>query len=482
MNIVIIVALLIADAVSVSLGYFAVYFNPLEMELSRVVSSLPVTILWPLLTLMVFWWGVFLIRGMYRTPVALSRFDEIVKVFKSVFWGSLFIFLITFDTGDVIGVTRIKILIYGFVIFLSGSIGRVLIRTWQRHLRIKGIGLGNGVIVGYTDVGRRLFKQLNDFPVWGFRIKGFVDHPFDDEEEPLHKDDLQTSGTDSELSDREKQNSSILGGINNLSRIIEEQNIEWILVATERQSNDAMLAVFDRCVRHHVRLMIVANYYQMVIGLVRTVEIHGLPLVEVITQFAPLHVRIVKRIADFFAALFWMVIIGLILPFMAVAIKLSSPGPVFYRQKRVGRDGREFYLYKFRSMVKDAEKKSGAVWAVKNDPRITRFGRLMREIHLDEIPQFYNVLKGDMSLVGPRPERMNFVEDFKTKIPLYERRLKLRPGITGWAQVRHKYDETLEDVKEKTRYDLFYMNNISLALDLRILLLTVKKVLFGERQ
>jgi len=254
-----------------------------------------------------------------------------------------------------------------------------------------------------------------------------------------------------------------------------------VFVAPERQSNDAILAVFDRCVKHRVRMMIVANYYQMVIGLVDTVEIHGLPLVEVITQFAPLHVRIVKRISDLITAFFWVIIVGLTLPFMALAIKLSSPGSVFYKQKRVGREGEEFYLYKFRSMVQDAEKKSGAVWAVKNDPRITKFGRFMRNTHIDEIPQFFNVLKGDMSIVGPRPERKKFVEDFKTKIPLYERRLRIRPGITGWAQVRHKYDETFEDVKDKTRYDLFYMNHMSLALDLRIIILTVKKVFLGER-
>jgi len=139
-------------------------------------------------------------------------------------------------------------------------------------------------------------------------------------------------------------------------------------------------------------------------------------------------------------------------------------------------------LFKFRSMNVDAEKSSGAVWATKNDPRITRFGNFMRKTHIDEIPQILNVLKGDMSLVGPRPERMKFVSQFESQIPLYERRLRIRPGITGWAQVRHKYDESFEDVKEKTRYDLFYIDNLSISLDLKILILTAIKVLRGAGQ
>jgi len=477
LNFIVIISLMIVDAISVSLGYMAIFIVSKEVDLSRV--SLPVTMFWPMLTLVVFWWCVFLIRGMYKTPIALSRFDEMVKVSKAVFWGMLFIFLITFDTKEFIGFTKIKLLIYGIVIFSAGSTGRTLIRTWQRHLRIKGIDLGNAVIVGYTDVGKRLYEQLKEYPVWGFRVIGFVDYPLKDADgKEASSNNTASSFTENGIS--KEENSMMLGGIDDLSRIIEEQSIDWVLVAPERQSNDAILAAFDRCVKHHVRMMIVANYYQMVIGLVRTVEIHGLPLVEVITQFAPLHVRIIKRISDLIISFFWIIITGLILPFMAVAIKLSSPGNVFYKQKRVGRDGEEFYLYKFRSMVQDAEKKSGAVWAVKDDPRITGFGRFLRNTHIDEIPQFFNVLKGDMSLVGPRPERRKFVDDFKTKIPLYERRLRIRPGITGWAQVRHKYDESLEDVKEKTRYNLFYMNHISLALDVRILLLTAKKVFSGE--
>jgi lipopolysaccharide/colanic/teichoic acid biosynthesis glycosyltransferase len=165
---------------------------------------------------------------------------------------------------------------------------------------------------------------------------------------------------------------------------------------------------------------------------------------------------------------------------VAVFIKLDSPGPVLYRQDRVGKNGKPFSLVKFRSMHADAEEKSGPVWAARRDPRVTRLGKIIRRLHIDEVPQFINVLRGDMSLVGPRPERAFFVERLATELPLYKRRLKVRPGITGWAQVKHKYDESIEDVKVKLKYDLFYIENMSWRMDLKILFNTFYVMLLGK--
>ena len=157
----------------------------------------------------------------------------------------------------------------------------------------------------------------------------------------------------------------------------------------------------------------------------------------------------------------------------AVLIKLDSRGPVLFNQQRVGRNGKPFTIYKFRTMIKDAEKYTGPVWAEKSDPRITRMGRFMRRVRLDEFPQCINVLKGDMSLVGPRPERPYFVEKLKQEYPYYTRRLKVQPGITGWAQVKGEYDTSIENVREKLQYDLYYIENMSLRMDIRIMLYTV---------
>jgi len=163
----------------------------------------------------------------------------------------------------------------------------------------------------------------------------------------------------------------------------------------------------------------------------------------------------------------------------AIAIKIDSKGPVLFKQERLGQNGKPFNVLKFRSMIQDAEKYTGPVWSQKDDPRVTRMGKFVRKVRIDEIPQMFNVLKGEMSLVGPRPERAYFVEKLSQEIPYYKRRLKVRPGITGWAQIKHKYDESIED-KIKIKYDLFYIENMSLRMDFKILLRTVFVVLFGK--
>jgi sugar transferase (PEP-CTERM system associated) len=187
-----------------------------------------------------------------------------------------------------------------------------------------------------------------------------------------------------------------------------------------------------------------------------------------------------KRTASILISIFGLLMSLPLLPFIILAIKLSSRGPVLYRQKRVGRDGVPFYCYKFRTMREDAEADTGPTWALDDDPRITRVGKIMRKSRLDEIPQLWNVLKGDMNLVGPRPERPEFTEFLSREIPHYHLRHTVRPGITGWAQIRHKYASSIEDAKEKLQYDLFYIKNMSIGLDLLVFLQTVKVILFSE--
>ena len=190
--------------------------------------------------------------------------------------------------------------------------------------------------------------------------------------------------------------------------------------------------------------------------------------------------RLVRRVLNFAVALIGLIFALPLLPFIVLAVKLDSPGPLLYRQKRVGRAGEPFYCYKFRTMRQDAEADTGATWATDDDPRITRGGKFLRSSRLDEIPQLWCVLKGDMHFVGPRPERPEFVEWLSKEIPYYGVRHVVRPGITGWAQVQYKYGNTLEDAREKLQYDLFYIKNASLGLDLLIWFQTVKIVLLGR--
>ena len=196
-------------------------------------------------------------------------------------------------------------------------------------------------------------------------------------------------------------------------------------------------------------------------------------------HFRGLH-RMIRRVLNFTAAFIGAVLTLPLLPLIALAVLLDSPGRIFYRQKRVGRGGKDFNCYKFRTMRQDAEADTGATWATDDDPRITRVGKFLRQSRLDEIPQLWCVLKGDMHFVGPRPERPEFVESLSKQIPYYGMRHVVRPGITGWAQVQYKYGNTMEDALEKLQYDLFYIKNASVGLDLLIMFQTIKIVLLGR--
>ena len=200
----------------------------------------------------------------------------------------------------------------------------------------------------------------------------------------------------------------------------------------------------------------------------------------IMVRFARKRFEEFKRAADIILSVLGLFVLSPIIILSGFLIKLTSPGPVVYRQNRIGKKGRIFRIYKLRTMYQDAEKCSGAVWARENDPRITPVGRMLRKTHMDEIPQLLNVLKGEMSIVGPRPERPELVRDLKTVICDYEKRLQVKPGITGLAQVWHKYDETIQDVKKKIKYDLLYIRKMCLLADLRILASTVVVVITGK--
>lgn len=187
-----------------------------------------------------------------------------------------------------------------------------------------------------------------------------------------------------------------------------------------------------------------------------------------------------KRSGDFILAALMLLILSPLLLVTAALIKIDSRGPVIFSQERVGQNGQRFWIHKFRSMVEDAEKKTGPVWAREDDDRITRVGQVIRKLRIDEIPQLWNVLKGEMSFVGPRPERAHFIEQLVEQIPYYTYRLSVKPGVTGWAQVCYSYGSTIDDAVEKLNYDLFYIKNLTFLFDLLIVFRTVKTVLFGK--
>jgi exopolysaccharide biosynthesis polyprenyl glycosylphosphotransferase len=238
--------------------------------------------------------------------------------------------------------------------------------------------------------------------------------------------------------------------------------------------------VISKLEHEEVGLKIVPDLYEILSGQARTSQIYGMPLIDIMPELMPEWEKKLKRLMDVLTSLIILIISLPVIIITAIAIKLTGRGPIFFKQERSGMNGNAFKIIKFRSMYEDAEENTGPVWSSKDDPRVTKVGKIIRRVRIDELPQMINVLKGQMSIVGPRPERPFFVEKLSQEIPYYKRRLKVRPGITGWAQVKHKYDESVEDVKIKLRYDLFYIENMSLRMDFKIIMRTVFVVLFGQ--
>jgi len=456
------IILLLTDFVTINLGWLVYYYIRIKSEL---ISHDTEPDLWlPMFVVYLYWLLVFFFFGMYRSWYAKSRFDEFVAVLKTITFGTLGLFFIIFIDVMVTEsrmISRLTVLLYWSTMVICLGTGRAVVRSIQRKLLEAGIGLRNTLIVGSSSKSHELYDMVVQFPALGYKVVGFV-------------------RADNESADGEYEGTPVLGNLTNLRAVVESQDIKEVLIALDSHDHDRLLDVIAQCDTGQVGLKIMPDMYDIISGQARTNQIYGFPLIEIMPELMPEWEKSVKRLIDVGVSSF-ILLIGLpIWILVAIAIKLDSRGPVFYKQERVGKDGKVFTMFKFRSMQKDAEMYFGPQWAEKNDPRITRVGKVIRKLHIDEVPQFINVLYGDMSLVGPRPERPYFVKQLSEQIPLYTRRLKVRPGITGWAQVKHKYDESLEDVRTKLQYDLFYIENISIRMDMKILLITIYSVLAGK--
>lgn len=413
-----------------------------------------------------YWLAIFVIMGSYKKLYLVSRLDEFVKVLKASVLGALVLyFIININENISISDQRVIIITYWATIFILLALNRFIVRTIQRYYAQKGKGLHRTVIVGTGQTAKAAYDDLNRNKTLGMQVLGYIQ--------------VNGKSPDPESGILEED---VIGNLDQIEEILEERQVQDILVALEPDRRQDLVDVISKVDSPDVSLKLLPDFYQLVSGLSKTNQIFGMPLVEISPEPMPLWEKTIKRALDIFVSL---VVLLLTFPFLiaiGLAVRLTSPGPAIYRQKRVGRNGKMFTIYKFRTMLDNAEKHSGPTWATKDDPRVTGIGYWLRKLRIDEVPQLINVLKGDMSLVGPRPERPHFVEQFSQQIPLYTRRLRVRPGITGWAQVKWKYDTSLDDVKEKTKFDLFYIENASLRMDAKILINTMITVLKGKGQ
>jgi sugar transferase (PEP-CTERM system associated) len=323
-------------------------------------------------------------------------------------------------------------------------------------------GIGERIlIVGSGNLAVEVAREVISRPDAGFRVVGFV-------------------GTDSELVGKSLINPRVIGMTSELDAIVDREDIDRIVIAMgERRGALPTEKLLKLSLAGKVSIEEGASFYERVTGRVSLNMIRPSWLIFTgrgrQARIAGLSRGAVHRLVALIGGILSLPILAL----TAILIKLDSPGPIFYRQERVGKNGRHFILVKFRSMKMDAEKE-GPVWACKKDDRTTRVGRIIRKIRVDEIPQFWNILRGEMNFVGPRPERPHFVSQLAREIPYYEQRHIIAPGLTGWAQIKYAYGASIEDARQKLQYDLFYIKNQSLILDAIVMFETIKIIIFGR--
>ena len=417
-----------------------------------------------------YWYVIFFITGMYRNWHLRSPFDELFAIVRTSFIGSLIILLLI--VADNTASFRMMFLLYFAVMSFCFSFFRFLARRLQVFLRKKRFITIPVILLGDADTSLEFYQKAKESVSWGIDVKGIVLIEELDEE------------IKNEFSKHNIPETLYLGNVSDFEKIISETQIEEVVFSTKETNSEQLIELATSCVKKKIRVNIEPNLYDHFTGQSRAQSIYGIPLIEITTQLMKPWEKIVKRLFDITFSLLVIVLGAPIWIIVAIIIKLESPGNALYTQPRVGKNNEIFTIYKFRSMAQLKTKdKETQQWTAIGDPRVTRFGKFIRKTHIDEVPQFYNVLIGDMSVVGPRPEQPKFVDEFAKALPYYNRRHLVRPGITGWWQVKYKpHTLSIEEIKNRTKDDFYYIENISLRLDFEILVRTVWCVLSGHGQ
>ena len=458
----------VADLVSAAVAWTLFYlFRKLYMEPAKFHYSVPVafdTNYWSGLVLIpVFWCGLYVVIGGYTDILRRFRIKELGQTLLISFIGTLVIFFVLL-LDDTVANFRYYYRSFGVLFGLHFLLNFMLrfILTSRTVRRVHGREIGfNTLLVGGNERAVAIHQEIEGMPKSpGNRFIGFVS---------VNGGDQQLTGVGLKR----------LGKWYELRPLIAEHQVEEAIIAVESGEHEHISRIINELEGTQVRIKIIPDMYDILSGSVKMTSIFGAPLIEVNPQIMPAWQFALKRAFDITFSLTALMVLFVPMALIALFVKLSSKGPVFFRQERIGLNGRPFHIVKFRSMVHNAESR-GPQLSHSSDPRITPIGRWLRRIRMDELPQFWNVLKGDMSLVGPRPERQHFIDEITKVAPHYRHLHKVRPGITSWGQVKFGYAENVEQMLRRLKYDILYIENMSLAVDLKILAYTALIVLKGD--
>lgn len=447
------------DWVCIIVSFLISYWLRFKIEIIPVFFGIPdlTEYLKLLPPIFIIWPYIFRIFGMYEIRRRVSEFKEFSKVVKSVSLGIILLMAITFLYRE-FSYSRIMIVYAWIISILIITIARFLARRVQTILHKKGYGVLNILIIGAGKIGKMVKEKIEENPGLGMKVVGFLDD--------AHQKETFVDGM------------KILRDTASIKQILKDYFIDEVIVALPFRAREKILDLAFECEEEYVKVKVVPDLFEFIAEKVDVETLEGIPLMGL--KEIPLSAWnvLIKRIFDIFLSIIAIIIFLPLMILISILIKLTSNGSVVYVQDRVSRDGKIFKMYKFRTMYSGAEDKIGPVWARQNDPRRTKIGTLLRRLSFDELPQFFNVLKGDMSLVGPRSERPHFVKEFEKEISKYFVRHKVNSGITGWAQVNGLRGDT--SIEERTKYDLYYVENWSLLFDLRIIFMTIYQILVGK--
>jgi exopolysaccharide biosynthesis polyprenyl glycosylphosphotransferase len=402
--------------------------------------------------------AVFAAHQMYRPRRAVSRLDEIWGIFTCYSITTVLVMVASAFLWRDFGPSRLLVALLWVIGIVLVSIGRLVTLSAQMSLRARGMGEDRVLVVGEGDPVRLILQRIRQVPELGYKPVGCLVAPGSD-------------GSRAEL--------PVLGTTLDIATVIRQQQIDDVIVAMPTLSHEQLIEIVSLCQGERVNIRVFPDLFQMLSSGLETVDLGGLPLLTIRDTAMRGWDIAIKRTMDVAGAGIGLVLLSPMMLVIAVVIKLTSPtGPVFLCQERVGLDGKPFGCLKFRSMRPDAEKNTGPVWATADDPRRTRIGTLLRKYSLDELPQLINILIGEMSLVGPRPERPYFVAQFRKSVPGYWDRHREKAGLTGWAQANGLRGNT--SIEERTAYDLWYVENWTPWLDIKIMLRTLV-VVFRDR-
>jgi exopolysaccharide biosynthesis polyprenyl glycosylphosphotransferase len=440
----------IVDAVMMIAAFFAAYYLRKVTEYPRPLDPRPFSYYGGMLlihtgTLL----ATFFIYRLYHFKPGLSRIDKSYSLMAAISFGTVAsVALTSFVYKNELDYPRAMVVYAWILSIVLAMVGRLL-TDWLRG-RYRVANPTRVLIVGAGDVGRMILQKISQSPNLGYQPVGFAD---------------DTPGR------KEVSGLPVLGPTHQLRLLLQEHNVQEVIIGLPEASHEEVLDLISQAEQEKATVRVFPDVFQIIASEISIDDLNGLPLLTVRDVALRGWRLVLKRAMDFVVSAITLILLSPFLILLTFLIKLDSPGSVFYAQERMGLDARPFQLLKFRSMRKDAEKETGPVWATKDDPRVTRLGAFIRRHSLDELPQFINVLLGDMSLVGPRPERPVFVEQFRQIVPRYMERHKEKAGLTGWAQVNGLRGDT--SIVQRTKYDLWYIENWSLLLDVKILLKTV---------